>query len=159
MEQVKLIGAIYVEPLALHAPTTKETNFFEQEQKNRELKVAFSFFRRTTTSITTLAPQVIIISKEEEEEVEILSQPIVEKQLEQDHEPRPMEEGELQQPMSNDNGEEFFQELFEEPICSVIHQCPRLRTKATMKRKGKVHVKEQVEKLIKKKTTFKVKET
>ncbi len=49
---------------------------------------------------------MIIISKEEEK-VEILSQPTVEEQLEQAFEPRPVEE-ELEQPISKDNGEEFF---------------------------------------------------
>ncbi len=48
-----------------------------------------------------------------------------------------MEKEELQQPMNKDNVKEFFQELFgEEPICSVIPQCPRLRTKDMMKMKG-----------------------
>jgi hypothetical protein len=62
--------------------------------------------------------------------------------------------------MNKDNGEEFLQELFEEePICSVIHQHPRLRTKAMMKQKNKVLVEEQVDKLIKKKITCKVKES
>jgi hypothetical protein len=30
-KQVRLIGTIYVEPLAFYAPTTKETIIFEQE--------------------------------------------------------------------------------------------------------------------------------
>jgi hypothetical protein len=64
VQHVKLIGAIYVEPLASHAPITKETRTFEQEQKNRELETTFNFLRRTTTSISTLTPQIIIISKE-----------------------------------------------------------------------------------------------
>ncbi len=66
-----------------------------------------------------------------------------------------MEEEELQQPMSKHNGEEFFQELFEEEFAySVILQGPRSKTKAMMKWKGKVLVEEQVEKLVKKKTMF-----
>jgi hypothetical protein len=37
-----------------------------------------------------------------------------------------------------DNGEEFFQELFEEKLVySVIPQRPRLKTKTMMKKKGK----------------------
>lgn len=95
VEQVKLIGTIYLEPLASHAPTIKETNFWARK-KIRELEVAFYFLTRTTTSIEALAPQVLIISKEEEEEeVEILSQLIVEKQLEQTPKPRPVEEEKL----------------------------------------------------------------
>jgi hypothetical protein len=31
VEQVRLTRVIYVEPLALHAPTTKEIRIFEQE--------------------------------------------------------------------------------------------------------------------------------
>jgi hypothetical protein len=47
-----------------------------------------------------------------------------------------VEKEKLQQPMNKDNVKEFFQELFgEEPICSVIPQCPRLRTKDMMKMK------------------------
>ncbi len=80
--------------LTSHAPTTKETRIFEQKIKSRELETSLNFFKRIATSITTLAPQMIIISKEEEE-VEILSQPIVEEQLEQAPEPRPVEEEEL----------------------------------------------------------------
>jgi hypothetical protein len=38
-----------------------------------------------------------------------------------------VKETELQQCMSKNNGEKFFQELFEEEhLCSVIIQCPRL---------------------------------
>jgi hypothetical protein len=46
--------------------------------------------------------------------------------------------------MSRDNGEEFIQELCEEAsICNnIIPQCPQSRTKAMMKRKGKVPAKE-----------------
>jgi hypothetical protein len=45
-----------------------------------------------------------------------------------------VEEEELQQPMSKHNGEEFFQELFEEEFAySVILQGPRSKTKAMMK--------------------------
>jgi hypothetical protein len=44
-----------------------------------------------------------------------------------------VEEVKLQQPMSKDSGKKFLQEFFEEkPICSVIPQCPRLKTKAMM---------------------------
>jgi hypothetical protein len=45
--------------------------------------------------------------------------------------------------VNKDNGEEFFQELFEEePICIVIPQCPRSITKAMMKQKGKAPIEE-----------------
>lgn len=47
-EHVRLTWTIYVGPLALRAPTTKETRIFEQEPKSRELeeelKIAFNFF-------------------------------------------------------------------------------------------------------------------
>jgi hypothetical protein len=33
MKHVRLIGTMYVEPLALHSPTSKETKIFEQEYK------------------------------------------------------------------------------------------------------------------------------
>jgi hypothetical protein len=82
MEQVHLIGAIYIKPLVLHEPRTKELNFFEQEHKNKELKVTFIFLKRTTTSITTLESRVIVISNLEEK-VEIVFQPIVEEQTTQ----------------------------------------------------------------------------
>jgi hypothetical protein len=62
--------------------------------------------------------------------------------------------------VNKDCGEEFFQELFEEErVCIVIPQCPRSRTKAMMKQKGKVLVEEHVEKLVEKTTTSKVKES
>ncbi len=58
------------------------------------------------------------------------------------------------------SGEDFFRELFREwHVCSIIPQCLRSRTKAMMKHKDKVHVEEQVKKLVKKKTMFKAKET
>jgi hypothetical protein len=111
-----------------------------KNKKNRELEATFNSLKRTTTSITTLTPQMIIISKEEEE-VEILSQLIVEEQLEQAPKPRLVEKEELQQPMRKDNGKEFLKKIFEkEVVCSVIHQCPRLRTKAMMKRKSKAPI-------------------
>jgi hypothetical protein len=45
--------------------------------------------------------------------------------------------------VNKDNGEEFLQELFkEELVCNVIPKHPRSRTKAMMKQKNKVHVKE-----------------
>jgi hypothetical protein len=56
-----LIGTIYVEPLASHAPTKEDIHFLEQEQRSKELEATFNFLRRTTI-ITTLAPQIIIIS-------------------------------------------------------------------------------------------------
>jgi hypothetical protein len=47
----------------LCAPVAKETKFFEQEQKRRELKeeleVAFNFFKKTIISIISTSPQVI----------------------------------------------------------------------------------------------------
>jgi len=40
--------------------------------------------------------------------------------------------------VNKDDKKEFFQKLFEEKlVCSIIPQCPRLRTKAMMKWKGK----------------------
>jgi regulatory protein YycH of two-component signal transduction system YycFG len=115
-----------------------------KNKKNRELETTFNSFKKTTTSVTTLTPQMIFISKEEEE-VEILSQLIVEKQLEQAPEPRLVEKEELQQPMKKDNGKEFLKKIFEEElVCSVIHQRPRLRTKAMMKRKSKAPIEEHV---------------
>ncbi len=55
-----------------------------------------------------------------------------------------MEEKKLQQPMNN--GEAF---LFEEgPISSIIPQHPISGTRTMMKQKGKVPIKEQVEKPI-----------
>jgi hypothetical protein len=57
VEQVKLIGAIYVELLVSRAPIIEETNFFEQH-KSRELKEELEtyihFLRKTT--IFTVAP-------------------------------------------------------------------------------------------------------
>jgi hypothetical protein len=44
-------------------------------------------------------------------------------------------------------------------VCTVIPQCPRLRIKTMMKRKGKVLVEEHVEKLVKKKTMSKAKKS
>jgi hypothetical protein len=62
--------------------------------------------------------------------------------------------------VSKDNGKVFFQELFGEELgCSVIPQRPRSRTKAMMKQKGKGPIEEHVEKLVKKKTMSKVKES
>ncbi len=62
--------------------------------------------------------------------------------------------------MSKDNGKQFFQELFEKKhVYSVILERPRSKTKAMMKQKGKAPAKEQVKKHVKKKTTFKVKES
>jgi hypothetical protein len=77
---------------------------------------------------------------------------------------RPMEEGELQQPVVEkqpqpvpalkhveakklqrlvSNREEFLQELFEErPISSIIPQHPRSKTRTMMKQKGKALIKE-----------------
>jgi hypothetical protein len=61
--------------------------------------------------------------------------------------------------VGKDNEKEFLQKLFEEePICSVILQCPRSKTKAMIKQKNKAHVEKQVEKHVKKKATSKVKE-
>ncbi len=70
-----------------------------------------------------------------------------------------MEKEKLQQLVSKDSGEEFLQQLFEEHVCSVIPHHPRSRTKAMMKWKGKVHAKEQLEKLVKKKIVSKAKES
>jgi hypothetical protein len=60
VEQVKLIGAIYVELLVSRAPIIKETKFFEQEHKSRELKeeleAYFRFLRKTTTFIVAPTP-------------------------------------------------------------------------------------------------------
>ncbi len=94
--------AIYVELLASHAPTVKETIIFEQKQRSRELEeeleTKFDSLKKTTTSIATLAPQVIIIS-DLEEEVEIIPQQHVEEQPELVLASRPVEEEELQQPI------------------------------------------------------------
>jgi hypothetical protein len=65
----------------------------------------------------------------------------------------------LQQHESKNIGEESLQDLFEELVYKVIPQCLRSRTKTMIKKKGKVPIEEYVEKLIKKKTMFKVKET
>lgn len=77
-----MIGTIYVEPLASHAPHVEETRIFEQEQKSRELEeeleVVLNFLKKTITSTITLTPQVIIIL-DSEEEVEILSQLVAKK--------------------------------------------------------------------------------
>jgi hypothetical protein len=75
----------------LHAPTTKKTIIFKQEQISRELeeelKIAFNFLKNTTTSTTKPTLQVIVIL-DSKEEVEILPQ---------FYASRPMEEEELQQ--------------------------------------------------------------
>jgi hypothetical protein len=66
----------------------------------------------------------------------------------------------MQQLVSKDSGKEFLQELFEKKhVCNIIPQCPRSRTKAMMKRKGKAPIEKQVEKFIKKKTMSKMNET
>jgi hypothetical protein len=58
------------------------------------------------------------------------------------------------------SGEEFLRELFEEgPVSNIILQHPRSRTRTMMKQKGKAHVKEHVEKSIKKKQVSKAKES
>ncbi len=90
--------------------------------------------------------------------MDIGPQLVVEEQLQLVSASRPVEENKLQQPMSN--GEEFFQELFEErPISSIIPRCPRLETRTMMKQKVKALVEEHVEKLVKKKLVSKVKES
>jgi hypothetical protein len=38
VKHVKLIGAIYVKPLASHEPIANKVKNFEQEQKNQELE-------------------------------------------------------------------------------------------------------------------------
>ncbi len=95
------------------APTIEETIIFEQEQRSRELKeeleATFNFLTKTITSATTPAPQILVISNSEEE-VEIIPQFVVEEQTKQVSTSRPMEEKELQQPVSS--GKEFLQELF-----------------------------------------------
>ncbi len=66
----------------------------------------------------------MIIISDSKEKVEVLFQPIAKEQSKHVLEPRPMEEVDLQQYVSRDNGKEFLQELFEffqEPICNVIH--------------------------------------
>ncbi len=84
----------------MHAPTTKKTIIFKQEQISRELeeelKIAFNFLKNTTTSTTKPTLQVIVIL-DSKEEVEILPQFVVEEQIEQFYASRPMEEEELQQ--------------------------------------------------------------
>jgi hypothetical protein len=89
----------------------------------------------------------------EEEE----SQHVVEEQTKQVSAPKPVEE-ELQQPMSN--GEKFLQELVKEGfVCRIILQHLKLRMKTMMKCKGKTPIKKHVEKPIKNKLMFKVKES
>jgi hypothetical protein len=52
----------------------------------------------------------------------------------------------------------WLTKLFEKRlVSSIIPQCPRSETRTMMKHKGKVLVKEHVEKLIKKKPMFKAK--
>ncbi len=76
----------------------------------------------------------MIIISDSKEEVEILSQLVIEEQSKQAPKLRFMEEVKLQQLVNKDGGKEFIQESFEEePICNVILQCPRSRTKITMK--------------------------
>jgi len=81
VEHVRLIGTIYVKPLASRAPIVEETKFFEQEHKSteleEELKTTLNFLRGTITFIVALTPQVIVIL-DLEEEVEISFQQQVE---------------------------------------------------------------------------------
>ncbi len=60
MEHVRLIGTIYVELLAPHAPRAEEIRIFEQKQINRELKkelkTTLNFLRKTTTCTTKPVP-------------------------------------------------------------------------------------------------------
>ncbi len=66
----------------------------------------------------------MIIISDSKEKVEILFQPVAKEQSKHVPKPRSMEEVELQQSVSKDNGKKILQEFFEffqEPICSVIH--------------------------------------
>jgi hypothetical protein len=90
--------------------------------------------------------------------VEIISQLVTKEQapkaLELGH---VEEEVELQQLENKNIGKEIFQDHFKEkPICDVILQRLRSRTKAMMKIKGKALIEKHVEKHVKKKTTSKV---
>ncbi len=104
-----------------------------KNKKNRELEkeleAVFHFLKKITISIIAPTPQVIVIS-DLKEKVESLSQHVVEEQLEQAPTPRLVEEEELQQHVSKDNGKEFIQELFEkEPMCNVIFNAQDQRPK------------------------------
>jgi hypothetical protein len=60
VEQVRLIGTNYIEPLASHEPIAEEVRIFEQENRSRELeqelKATLNFFRRTITSTIIVEP-------------------------------------------------------------------------------------------------------
>jgi hypothetical protein len=103
VKQVQLTKSIYVEPLASRAPTIEEIRIFEQEHISKELEeeleATLNFLRRTTISTAKPVPHVIVIL--DSEEVEIRPQLVVKEQPQLVHVPRPMEEKELQQPMSS----------------------------------------------------------
>jgi hypothetical protein len=75
-EQVRLIGAIYIEPLASQKPLEEEIRIFGEEKKSKkleeELEATLNFLRRIMTSTATIELRVIIILNSEEE-VEIIS--------------------------------------------------------------------------------------
>jgi hypothetical protein len=56
-QQVHLIEAIYIKPLASHEPTKEEIIIFEEEKKSRELEeeleLTLNFLKRTPISIVT----------------------------------------------------------------------------------------------------------
>jgi hypothetical protein len=75
-EQVCLIGAIYIEPLALRKPLEEEIRIFGEEKKiknlEEELEATLNFLRRIMTSIVRIEQRITIILNSEEE-VEIIS--------------------------------------------------------------------------------------
>jgi hypothetical protein len=121
-----------------------------------ELEATLNFPRTTITSTSKLVPQIIVISNSKEE-VEVGPQPIVQEQPQLVLTSKIVEDKRLQ--LVN-NGNVFFQKLFEKGlIFSIIPQCPRSRTRTMMKWKGKVHLKKHVEKLVKKNSVSKAKES
>ncbi len=83
VEQVRLIGTIYIEFLASWEPTKEEIKIFEEKKKSKELeeefKAVINFLKRTMISIATTKLRVIIIL-DSKEELEIISQLVVKEQ-------------------------------------------------------------------------------
>jgi hypothetical protein len=122
-----------------------------------ELEATLNFPRTTITSTSKLVPQIIVISNSKEE-IEVGPQPIVQEQPQLVLTSKIVEDKGLQKLVNN--GKIFFQKLFEKGlIFSIIPQCPRSRTRTMMKWKGKVPLKEHVEKLVKNNLVSKVKES
>jgi hypothetical protein len=122
-----------------------------------ELEATLNFPRTTITSTSKLVPQIIVISNSKEE-IEVGPQPIVQEQPQLVLTSKIVEDKGLQKLVNN--GKIFFQKLFEKGlIFSIIPQCPRSRTRTMMKWKGKVPLKEHVEKFVKNNLVSKVKES